>query len=115
MSPALLCAEYPKESYRPGELLDLAVFMVNDLPQGLGRMRWEWPVALNGARIADGAGQAVIPPDSVTPLGRVRTRLPAPGQAELRLAVSDERVGPNCYGFRVEQGSSSRGGEGAGG
>ena len=115
MSPALVCVEYPKEGYRPGELLDLAVFMVNDLPQGLGRIRWEWWVELNGARIADGAGQAVIPPDSVTPLGRVRTRLPAPGQAELRLAVSDERAAPNCYGFRVEQGSSPRGGEGAGG
>jgi beta-mannosidase len=108
MSPALLCAEYPKESYRPGELLDLAVFLVNDFPNGLGLLTWEWWVELNGARIADGAGQAVIPPDSVTPLGRVRTRLPGPGRAALRLIASDERVAPNGYEFRIEQRSSSR-------
>ena len=108
MSPALLCAEYPKESYRPGELLDPVVFLVNDFPNGLGLLTWEWWVELNGARIADGAGQAVIPPDSVTPLGRVRTRLPGPGRAALRLIASDERVAPNGYEFRIEQRSSSR-------
>jgi beta-mannosidase len=108
MSPALLCAEYPKESYRPGELLELAVFLVNDLPQGLGRIRWDWRVELNGARITDGAGQAVIPPDTVTQLGRIRTRLPGPGRAALHLIASEERVAPNCYEFRVEQRASSR-------
>jgi hypothetical protein len=71
-------------------------------------------VELNGARIAGGSGPAgVIPPDSVTPLGRARKRLPSLGHAELRLTVSDERVAPNSYEFRIEQGSSSRGAQGA--
>ena len=114
MSPALVCAEYPKESYRQGELLDLAVFVVNDLPYGLGPIKWEWWVELNGARILGRAGPArMIPPDSVTLLGRARTRLPGQGRAELRLAVSDERVAPNGYEFRIEQGSSLRGVRGA--
>ena len=114
MSPALICAEYPKESYRPGELLDLGVYMVNDFSHGLGSIEWEWWVELNGARIAGGAAPAgMIPSDSVTPLGRARTRLPGQGHAELRLTVSDERVAPNGYEFRVEQGSSSRGVKGA--
>ena len=115
MSPALVCAEYPKECYRPGELLDLAVFVVNDFPHGLGRIRWEWWVELNGARIAGGAGPAaVIPPDSVTPLGRARARLPDPGRGGLHLAVSDERVAPNRYEFRIVlSGSTSRGARGA--
>jgi hypothetical protein len=116
MSPALVCAEYPKESYRQGELLDLAVFVVNDLPHGLEPVEWEWWLELHGARIVGGAGPAgMIPPDSVTSLGRARTRLPGPGPAELHLTVSDERVAPNGYELRIEQGSSSRsvkGGEG---
>jgi hypothetical protein len=101
MAPVLICASYPKASYRAGERLDLPVFVVNDLPRSLGRVHWGWSLELDGAEVARGEGEAEVPTDGVVRAGSVRTLLPAEGKAALRLWLRGEEKAENVYGFEV--------------
>jgi beta-mannosidase len=90
MSPVLICSEYPKESYRVGEEILLPLFVVNDLRQALGRVRWRWELRLEETCIAGDSGEAEIPADSVTRIGQARAEFPRPGRATLWLSLFGE-------------------------
>jgi beta-mannosidase len=110
MSPVLICSEYPKGSYGAGENISLPLFVVNDLPQLLGRLGWNWELYLEGTRVAYGSGEVEIPADSVVRLGQARARLPAPGRAVLRLILLGEGEADktNSYEFFVRGGRAPR-------
>jgi beta-mannosidase len=110
MSPVLICAEYPKESYKVGERVSIPLFVVNDLARGLGEVRWDWELIIGGSRVARGGGEAEIPEDSVVRIGEAGAALQVPGQAvlKLRLFAGEETVS-NEYVFRVSEGRWLRG------
>jgi beta-mannosidase len=116
MAPVLICAEYPERSYEAGAVISLPLFVVNDLPEGLGQVEWTWEIYLDGTRIATGGGNAEVPVDSVVEIGRARTTLTTAGNATLRLHLfGEEVISANEYGFRVSairgrQGRSTPGG-----
>jgi beta-mannosidase len=102
MAPVLICAEYPEHSYEAGAEISFPLFVVNDLPRGLGRVQWSWELHLVGSRTAYGGGEAEVPRDSVVGVGRARARLVAPGDATLRLHLFwREAVATNEYAFLV--------------
>ena len=102
MAPVLICAQYPEACYEPGAGISLPLFVVNDLPRGLGEVAWGWELYLAGSKVARGAGEAEVPKDSVVEVGRARATLTAPGDVTLRLhLVGDDVVATNEYGFRV--------------
>jgi beta-mannosidase len=102
MSPVLVCAEYPKDGYGLGVVISLPLFVVNDLPRGLRRLRWSWEMRIEGAEVAQGSGEAEIAADSVARIGRAEAGLPIPGRATLRLRLYGEGVeASNAYGFFV--------------
>jgi beta-mannosidase len=106
MSPVLICSQYPRGSYDVDEEISLPLFVVNDLPQLLGRLRWTWELYLEGTRVAHGSGEVEISADSVVRLGQARARLPAPGRAVLRLILlgKGEAYKTNSYEFFVRSG-----------
>ncbi len=111
MSPVLICSEYPKKSYGVGGRISLPLFVVNDLPRALGRLRWAWELCLEGAKVAYGSGEAEIPADSVVRIGLARAELTAPGHATLRLNLFGEEAmtnKTNSYEFAVRSGSALR-------
>ncbi len=116
MAPVLICAEYPERSYETGAEISLALFVVNDLPEGLGQVQWNWEIYLAGTRNARGGGEAEVPRDSVVEIGRVQTTLTTPGNATLRLHLFGGDVTcANGYEFRVSEipgrpGPSTQGG-----
>ncbi len=108
MVPVLICAEYPKDSYGLGETISLSLFVVNDLPRRLGRLRWSWELGVGGTVIAQGSGEAEITADSVAKIGWVRARLPILGRATLQLRLYGEGVETsNAYDFFVEDGCAT--------
>jgi len=113
MSPVLICSEYPGESYDVDERISLPLFVVNDLPQSLGQLKWAWELYLEGATVAHGSGEAEIPTDSVVRLGKARAKLPAPGRAVLRLILlgKGEADKTNSYEFFVRGGRAPRRGQ----
>lgn len=108
MAPVLVCARYPKASYRAGGWLDLPVFVVNDLPRPLGRVRWGWTLDLNGAQISRGEGETEVPADGAVRAGRARAPLPAEGNAVLRLWLDGADGAENTYGFAVTPAAKKR-------
>jgi len=104
MSPVLICSEYPEETYELGDAISLPLFVVNDLPRRLGRLRWSWELSIEGSGIARGSGEAGVDADSVAGIGRARAGLPMPGQATLRLRLYGEGVeASNAYDFLVRK------------
>jgi beta-mannosidase len=102
MNPVLICAEYPRESYKAGTKLSLPLFIVNDLAQGLGGVSWSWELLLGGASVARGDGQTEIPADSVLKVGKAMATLPGSGSAILRLRLFGDGVtASNEYEFTV--------------
>lgn len=103
MSPVLICSEFPRENYGVDENISLSLFVVNDLPRSLGRLKWTWELYLERTRVANGSGEAEILADSVVRLGQARTKLPAPGCAVLRLILFGEGEADktNSYEFFV--------------
>ena len=115
MAPVLICAEYPRESYEPGDDLSLPLFVVNDLPRSLGLVNWSWDLLLGGTSVARGEGRTEVPADSVVRLGEAAAALPGSGPALLRLRLSGDGVeARNEYGFTVG-GSGHRGPSAPGG
>lgn len=110
MSPVLICSEYPKESYEVDEKISLPLFVVNDLPHALGRLRWSWELHLEGELVASGSSATKIPADSVVHVGRARAEPRAPGRATLRLSLfgAGEAAGINTYEFWVRRGRAPR-------
>ena len=110
MSPVLICAQYPKESYRVGSEVSLPLFVVNDFSRSLGRLGWAWELDLEGTEVARGSGWTEVPADSVVRIGRATAVLPAPGYATLRLSlfVGSPEAGAeqatNSYEFEVRGG-----------
>ena len=115
MSPVLICAEYPDESYEAKTEFSLPIFVVNDLQWGFGEAGWRWELLLDGSIVARGGGTTEITTDSVAEVGEIRTTFPAPGAAVLRLRLSfSGEVVRNKYRFRVsESGDSLRRGPSA--
>ena len=109
MSPVLICAEFPKESYGVGETVSLPLFVVNDLPRGLGGVSWSWELLLGQYGVARGGGETKVQKDSVVRIGEARAVYPASGSAvlRLRLCVEEESVS-NEYEFRVGEGQGCR-------
>lgn len=103
MAPVLVCARYPRASYRAGGRLELPVYVVNDLPRPLGRVRWGWTLELNGAEVSRGEEETEVLADGVVRAGRVRASLPAEGSAALRLWLrgSEGDLADNRYEFAV--------------
>jgi beta-mannosidase len=101
MSPVLICAEYPKQGYEVGEQLSLPLYIINDLSQELGKVRWEWEVLVGDSSVASGEGETSVPKDSVVRVGEAVTALPAPGSAILRLRLVGEDPISNEYRFSV--------------
>ncbi len=102
MSPVLVCAEYPGESYAKGTSLLLPLFVINDFARDLGSLEWTWDLYLDGARIARGAGEMEMPADSVRRIGQARAKLSDAGNATLVLGLSGEGVEEtNSYEFTV--------------
>lgn len=106
----LIAADWPAPTYRPGERLDLAVHVVNDLRQPLGDARVEawlrWP---GGGRRWELSGE--VPADCCVLAGRLRLALPAMGTAgrqplRLELSLTWPGGGPvtNSYASSVEAG-----------
>ena len=105
MSPVLICAEYPKESYGVGERFSLPLFVVNDLSCELGEVSWGWELLLGGYSVAQGGGEAEVPKDSVVRIGEAKATSPAPGPALLNLWLYfREAAVSNEYAFRVSEG-----------
>src|ERR671921_504420 len=102
MSPVLICAEYPKECYEVGETISLPLYIINDLSQELGRVRWEWEMLVGESNITHGKGETRVPQDSVLKIAEAVATLPAPGPAILRLRLYSEE-GPlhNEYEFSI--------------
>ena len=110
MAPILICARYPERSYEAGVEISLALFVVNDLPQGLGGVEWNWEIYLDGTRTASGGGVANVLADSVVEIGRARAMLPTPGDATLRLQLfGDDLAAANEYEFQVSETSGRPG------
>jgi beta-mannosidase len=107
MSPVLICAEYPQQRYEVGETIFLPLYIINDLSQELGRVRWEWEMLLGESSIASGEGESRVPQDCVVRVGEAVATLSAPGPAKLRLRLCSEE-GPlqNEYEFSI--GTSAR-------
>ncbi len=104
MSPVLICAEYPKERYEVGEQVSLPLYVINDLSQELGQVRWEWELLVGGSSAARGAGETRVPKDSVVGIGEAVVTLPASGPAVLRLRLfGEEEPISNEYEFLVTQ------------
>jgi beta-mannosidase len=104
MRPVLVCAEYPDESYTVGTTVSLPLFVVNDLVRGLGRLRWDWEISVEGVDLASGSGETEIPGDSALRVGEARARLAETGRVALYLTLSGEGVDEtNTYGFEVTQ------------
>src|SRR5215204_1016596 len=101
MRPVLICAEYPKERYEVGETISLPLYIINDLSQELGQVRWVWEVLLEGSSVAGGTGQTSVPKDCVVRFGVAVATLPAPGLAILRLRLFGEDPVSNEYKFSV--------------
>jgi len=101
MSPVLICAEYPKQRYEVGETISLPLYIINDLSQELGQVRWVWEVLLEGSSVAGGTGQTSVPKDCVVRFGVAVATLPAPGLAILRLRLFGEDPVSNEYKFSV--------------
>lgn len=105
MSPVLVCAQYPRDSYRVGGIISLYIFVVNDFMRGLERVRWSWELSIEGTGIAQDSGEVGISPDSVVRVGQIRGRLPIPGRARLQLRLYGEGVeASNAYDFLVKDG-----------
>src|SRR5215212_9637824 len=105
MSPILICAEYPKETYEVGEEISLPLFIVNDLSRELDRVGWEWELLVGKSLAASGGGETRVPKDSVVRVGDAVATLPSPGPVVLRLRLfgEDEPVS-NEYEFLVTAG-----------
>jgi beta-mannosidase len=101
MSPVLICAEYPKQRYEVGEQVSLPLYIINDLSQELGQVRWQWEVLVGDSSVASGEGETSVPKDSVVRVGEAVTALPAPGSAILRLRLFREDPISNEYRFSV--------------
>jgi len=102
MQQILVCVEYPEESYDVGAEISLPLFVVNDLPRGLGKASVSWEICLEDYRVAGSRGEVEIPADSVVEIGKVMAELTAPGDATLRLHLSGGGVAVgNEYEFRV--------------
>ena len=104
MNPVLICAEFPRESYKVGTELSLPLFVVNDLRRGLGKVSWGWDLLLGGSTLARGDGETQIAGDSVVEIGEARATLPASGSAVLQLHLSGrELTAYNYYEFCVSE------------
>jgi beta-mannosidase len=102
MRPVLVCARYPDERYTEGALLSLPVFVVNDLARDLGPLEWTWEAQIDGQSVADGAGEMMIPADSVTSVGEIETKLAHAGKGTLVLALFGDGIKEsNAYDFVV--------------
>jgi len=102
MQQVLVCVEYPEASYEVGAEVSLPLFVVNDLPRGLGGASVRWELRLGDSVVACGGGEVEIPGDSVVEIGEVRAKLTAAGGASLRLCLSADGVAVgNGYEFRV--------------
>jgi beta-mannosidase len=102
MSPILVCAQYPDESYAAGTAFSLPLFVVNDFARDLGRLDWTWELYLDGGSVARGSGVTEIPADSVTRIGEAKARFSEKGRATLVLRLSGEGVDEtNTYDFIV--------------
>lgn len=113
MSPVLICAEFPKESYGVGERVSLPLFVVNDLPRVLERVSWSWELLFEQNSIARGGGETKVQKDSVVRIGEARAVLPASGSAVLRLRLClEEETVFNEYELRVCE-ASGRGRRGS--
>ena len=110
MSPVLICAEYPRESYGVGQTFSSPLFVVNDFSRDLGVVIWGWELLLGGQSVAQGGGEAEVPKDSVVGIGEARATLAGPGPAvlSLRLASRGGSIS-NEYAFRVSEGGGGRG------
>jgi beta-mannosidase len=107
MSPVLFCAEYPKERYEVGEQVSLPLYIINDLSQELGQVRWEWELLVGGSSAAQGRGETKVPKDSVVRIGEAVATLPGPGSAILRLRLFREDPTSNEYRFSVSTSAKS--------
>jgi beta-mannosidase len=107
MSPVLICAEYPKQRYEPGETISLPLYIVNDLSQELGQLRWDWEVLVGDSGVASGTGQTRVTEDCVVRVGEAAATLPAPGPAILRLRLFGEDPVSNEYEFLVSTSAKS--------
>src|SRR5918994_1002423 len=107
MSPVLICAEYPQERYEVGEQVSLPLYIINDLSQELGQVRWEWELLVGGSSAAQGRGETKVPKDSVVRIGEAVATLPGPGSAILRLRLFREDPTSNEYRFSVSTSAKS--------
>lgn len=85
MRPVLICARYPRRHYRAGALINLPVWLVNDLPRALGTVPWGWSLEISGQSISSGSGKSEVGGDCVVRLGEVTMRPRTVGEAVLRL------------------------------
>ena len=107
MSPVVICAEYPKQRYEVGEQVSLPLYIINDLSQELGQVRWEWEVLVGDSSVASGEGETSVPKDSLVRVGEAVTALPASGSAILRLRLIGEDPISNEYRFSVSTSTRS--------
>src|SRR5215211_3334815 len=109
MSPLLICAEYPQQRYEVGETISLPLYIINDLEEELGRVRWEWEVLVGESSVACGEGETRVPQDSVVRIAEAVAAPPAPGRAMLRLRLYSEE-GPihNEYEFSISTSANTK-------
>jgi beta-mannosidase len=109
MSPLLICAEYPQQRYEVGETISLPLYIINDLEEELGRVRWEWEVLVGESSVARGEGETRVPQDSVVRIAEAVAAPPAPGRAMLRLRLYSEE-GPmhNEYEFSISTSANTK-------
>jgi hypothetical protein len=75
---------------------------VNDLARDLGPLEWTWEAQIDGQSVADGAGEMMIPADSVTSVGEIETKLAHAGKGTLVLALFGDGIKEsNAYDFVV--------------
>ena len=108
MSPVLICAEYPKESYTVGEKISLQLFVINDLLREIGQVDWEWELLVGGSSVASGEGETSIPKDCVVGIGEAVATPPAPGPAILKLRLFGDEPLSNEYRFSVSASANKK-------
>jgi len=106
MQPLHIMAEWPPTSLRPGEILDLSIFLLNDYHRAYAGT-WSWRLERDGGLLEAGSHPANLPPDCLLTVDHgIRWTLPAahpPGSIDLLVQLNIPDAAPivNQYTINV--------------